>query len=202
MIGVGILLGFISAKQFIIAPEVKRLTEEQPAEVMAVETAELYRTNEKIRTEIEQLTQQKNQLSAGASTGESENALQAAISQLEIITGLKPVTGPGIALGFPERLELTDLVDLVNALRNIGVEAISFGAVRVVDQTGFNQFEIKTKGIVDNLSLPLTIKAIGPPEVLVEALTRKGGILQQIGAPYTIEKHSSLDLPAIQKDNL
>ena len=69
------------------------------------------------------------------------------------------------------RSSQTQIVDLVNALRNIGTYLISINNQRITA----NFF------IPNNyFSSPYEIKALGNKTVLESALTRKGGIIEQI----------------------
>lgn len=186
LILVGLVVGWLGAKQFFILPQVKKITQGEEAQVLAVETGELYRANQQLRAEIVQLEAQKSKLATTSPT-ESEEALQSAIGQLSIIAGQKAVTGPGVMINFNQPLQTTDLVDLVNALRNIGAEAIALNDHRVTGTTGLRD-EAK-----------VSIVVIGDQELLAEALSRKGGVLEQMNVIYSLEKKPSVEIPAVSQ---
>lgn len=182
----GILVGFLGVKQIIIGPKVVRTTQAEEGQVLAVETGELYRTNKKFRQDIQVLEDQKTKLST-PSVAVSEEALQQAVTHLEIITGKKPVVGPGVTVSFVQPLQVSDIVDFINALRNIGSDAIAIHNQRVVSSTGFTTPQ------------EASVAVIGDPTILRDALTRKGGILEQINVHYTIDTKDNLELPAVER---
>ena len=74
----------------------------------------------------------------------------------------------------------TDLIILVNELKNAGAEAISINDERIT-----NTSSITCDGNVvlinnNKISSPFTIKAIGSPEALLGALQRPGGHLEEL----------------------
>ena len=71
-----------------------------------------------------------------------------------------------------------DLVEVVNALRNAGAEAISINGQRI---TNFSAIYCAGNVVVVNgekISSPVEIKAIGSPELLYGSLTIPGGYLE------------------------
>ena len=71
-----------------------------------------------------------------------------------------------------------DLVEVVNALRNAGAEAISINGQRI---TNFTSVYCAGNVVVVNgekISSPVEIKAIGSPELLYGSLTIPGGYLE------------------------
>lgn len=194
----GVVIGLISTKQILLTPKFQHITDQDRAQIISLETAELYQVNLKFQQEIEQLTKQKNQLSDNASSGQSEEALETVIEQLAIVTGQKSIIGPGVTLIFQDQVSLTDLVDIVNALRNIGAEGLAINETRFITESGLTNDELKTQTTVKRLSYPLKIEVIGSADVLADALTRNGGVLNQITGRYTIEKSSAVELPAFQ----
>ena len=107
-----------------------------------------------------------------------------------IIMGLSEAEGPGVSVSFNYRLDKTQLIDLVNALRNSGAEAIAINGKRVLTETAMQGFE----GEQDYL-----IEVIGESEVLHDALTRPGGIFD-IVAPGEAKKSEKLTLPKAATD--
>jgi len=82
------------------------------------------------------------------------------------------VTGPGIEINFDDKVSSTQMVDLINAIKNIGCEVIAINDQRVVLNTSISE------GFFNS---PTNVKAIGDKELLFQALERTGGILEQIG---------------------
>lgn len=76
----------------------------------------------------------------------------------------------------------TDLIMLVNELKNAGAEAISINDERIISTTS-----ITCDGTVvlvngNKLSSPFTIKAIGSPALILGAIQRTGGLLEELYA--------------------
>jgi uncharacterized protein YlxW (UPF0749 family) len=119
----------------------------------------------------------------------STAALQQARSQLSdlgILAGTIPATGPGIEVTVTmppgARLKVTDLLDGVEELRDAGAEAMQINdEVRVVAQTSFEEAGrgIKVDGHV--LQAPYTIDVIGNPGTLERALSFPGGFKDGVG---------------------
>lgn len=134
-------------------------------------------------------------------TKNDENALnkENEIKKDNILLGLTDVTGSGIIitlkdnnsvkrsnLGPLDNIELYlvhagDLVEVVNALRNAGAEAISINGQRI---TNFSSIYCAGNVVVVNgekISSPIEIKAIGSPELLYGSITIPGGYLELMG---------------------
>lgn len=88
-----------------------------------------------------------------------------------------------------------DLVEVINALRNAGAEAISINGQRVI-----NSSSVYCAGNVvvingEKISSPIEIKAIGSPELLYGSLTIPGGYLQlmeETGVVVDIKKSENI----------
>lgn len=165
-----LITGFFVSAQIAANTNIVTLTTGNDFRVLAVETAELIKNIDKLENEISELSNQRDQL--GKSGGESQEVLQKDINRLKMISGQVKVVGEGVEITFDRSLVISELIDLVNALRNIGAEAIAVNDRRVIAKTGFSNSDLNT---------PLTIKAIGKRELLAQAVSRRGGILEQIG---------------------
>ncbi len=134
----------------------------------------------------------------------AEAELQARLARAELLAGLTPVEGPGIAVILrnsprplmrgvdPAALKVRerDLLAVVNALRNAGAEAIAVEALsrmgRVVSLrlTAESAWAESSTGIrLNGLELvqPFRVLAIGPGERLRVELTRAGGVIRTAG---------------------
>jgi uncharacterized protein YlxW (UPF0749 family) len=126
------------------------------------------------------------------------------VSNLQILAGLVPVTGPGIRITITEhtgQVRLSSMLDTIEELRTVGAEAIQVnGKVRVVAQTSFQPV---TGGfrIDDQLvQAPYVIDVIGDPGVLSGAMSFALGPKQQLdddGADVQVDQLSSLDIQAV-----
>ena len=127
------------------------------------------------------------------------------------VIGLTEVTGPGVIVTLsdskkdasssldPSSLLVhdTDVLSVINELKNAGAEAISINDQRIIPRTGI----ICGGNIIDingeKVGAPFEIKAIGLPEQLA-ALDRPGGYLEllrsySVGA--TLEKSNNITIP-------
>lgn len=131
-------------------------------------------------------------------TQNDESALskEAEIKLDNTVLGLTDVTGSGIVITLKDNnsvksanlspldnIELYlvhagDLVEVINALRNAGAEAISINGQRITNYTS-----VYCAGNVvvvngEKISSPVEIKAIGSPELLYGSITIPGGYLE------------------------
>jgi len=126
---------------------------------------------------VEQLRQQRDEHGA-ARASEMATDLQ----KYRVVNGTAPAHGPGVELTIGADIRAEDLQDLINELRNAGAEAIAIEDIRVIARTSVGG--VPGSLDVDGFLLrdPITIRAIGRPDVLVGSLTRVGGIVAQLGA--------------------
>lgn len=117
------------------------------------------------------------------------------LDALGVLAGTLAATGPGIQVTVDDprgELNINDLLDAVEELRNAGVEAMEINdRVRVIAQTSF---EPDPAGIrVDGVALepPYVIDAIGDPNTLEGGLGFEGGFIDDVelsGARVTVER--------------
>ena len=104
-------------------------------------------------------------------------------------------------LGDPNDLivHYTDVIRVVNELKNAGAEAISVNDQRVVLTTSIecDGNVIKINGV--KIGAPFEIKAIGFPEYLSGAMNRQGGYLMNLkeywGIETSVTKSSDITIP-------
>ena len=145
---------------------------------------------EKSENKLEEIRLQATQNDENALNKENE------IKQDNVLLGLTDVSGSGIVITLKDNntvnrsslspldnIELYlvhagDLVEVVNALRNAGAEAISINGQRI---TNFTSIYCAGNVVVVNgekISSPVEIKAIGSPELLYGSITIPGGYLE------------------------
>lgn len=155
-------------------------------------------------------------------TKNDENALdkETKIKQDNILLGLTDVTGSGIVITLKDNntvkrsnispldnIELYlvhagDLVEVVNALRNAGAEAISINGQRITNYTS-----IYCAGNVvvvngEKISSPVEIKAIGSPELLYGSITIPGGyleLMEDTGVMVEVKKNDNISIGKYDK---
>lgn len=139
----------------------------------------LANTTQRAQTEIQRLEATRDDLlddSAARQAALDEARKQ--VDVLSILAGTVPVTGPGVEVSIDEdagAIQLTSFIDLVQALRTAGAEAMQVSgeggvSIRVVAQTSFEDAVggLNVGGRL--LEPPYTVEAIGSPDNLVAAL--------------------------------
>lgn len=149
-------------------------------------TSELKKSEKK----LEEIRLQSTQNDENGATKEEQ------IKKDNILLGLTDVTGDGLvitlkdnnavrrsSIGALDNIEkylvhAVDLLEVVNALKNAGAEAISINGQRITNYTDIycagNVIEINGQKI----SSPIEIKAIGSPELLYGSLSMPGGYIE------------------------
>lgn len=153
---------------------------------------EIYKNLENAEKELEEQREKASQRDNNSS--ESEEQLKKA----NAIIGTTDVKGRGIIITVADNANVTnetigildnisdylihdsDLLILVNELKNAGAEAISVNDERITNTTS-----ITCDGNVvlingNKIGSPFTIKAIGSPEALLGAIQRPGGPLEEL----------------------
>lgn len=183
------VLGFLAIRQFYLQEQVKKFTQPETGNSLALEVAEFIKTNDKLRKQVGKLTDQKSKMDQStANSIVSNETLQENLQNYKIILGLADVEGPGIEITFNDKIDSTQLVDLINAIKNIGADAIAV-----------NNRRFGPRSFVETAVLypPTSVQIIGNAELLKDSLVRSGGIIEQIGVGY-VEKKDKIYLKAIQ----
>lgn len=177
LITISIILGLIAVRQFILSEKIKKEVSTENNEALAFEVSELFNSNEELGDDADKLSEELNKLQKTYIDSKQANeALDAKNDKYEIILGITEVSGPGVKIEFDKKIASIQIVDLINALKNIGVEAISVNGNRILPDSSISE------GI---FTPPVTIEAIGDKDLLYNSLTRAGGIIDQIGYGQT-----------------
>src|SRR3990167_1014652 len=173
-------LGFFIIQQFYLHKKITKTIQPENENNLALEVSELIKTNTLLQAEIEELNSQHEKLSRSAADAKSANeTIEENLKKYKIILGLGEISGEGVEIVFENKVNSTQLIDLINAIKNIGVEAMQVNNERITHSTS----------ICGGLFNPPTIvKAIGNKNILYESLVRPGGILEQIGAGNVSKK--------------
>ncbi|MEI7792487.1 MAG: DUF881 domain-containing protein [Candidatus Berkelbacteria bacterium] len=165
-------LGIFLVSQFHSSKEVKKISQPENSETLALEVSKLTKTNSDLRQEVKTLT---STLDSYKDTSESGKKLYEKYlsdkAQYDIIIGNAPKTGQGISVMVTGTLNTAQIVDLINAIKNIGSSMISINGKRLVVNTDLSQFAGKSDYKID---------VLGNSKLLDSAIKRKGGILEQI----------------------
>ena len=140
---------------------------------------------------------------------DSEN-IDGQLKDINILLGYNEVYGQGLIITLKDANAATvkgnatdyivhdgDLLEVVNALKNAGAEAISINDQRIVNSTAITCAGniIKVNG--EKLGSPFVIKAIGLTEKLKGALTMPGGyleVLEKDGVQVKVEEANNIEI--------
>ena len=182
-------LGIFIVSQYYTAKTYKKVTQPENNEVIALEVAKLTKSNSDLRHEAQLLT---GDLEAYQNSSESRKKAYEQynqdMSRLETINGKKTELGQGVIIKIEGSLETPQVVDLVNAIKNIGSEVIQINSKRVSLNTNLQDFSRQAE---------LEIRVLGNSEILKSALERKGGILEQLTSQnlkYSLFSSSNIEI--------
>lgn len=182
-------LGIFIISQFYSADEFKKVSQPENNEVMAIEVAKLTRNNADLRREVKDLTEDLDSyMNATDSRKKSYEKFISDSERYDIINGKLGYSGQGIIITINGRLMTPQIVDLMNAVKNIGGETIEINEERVIINTDMSVFANRDS---------YAIKVIGNSKLLKSAMERKGGIFDQIATKditFSIEEVPSLSL--------
>lgn len=204
-----IVLGFLLSTQFKTQQKVLTALDAQRKEDLITVWKNLDEKNRMLQEEIQSLDAAYRELLAQSK--EESSALRTItddINKLRLISGITPVTGPGITVTITgdAPLYFLDLVDLVNELWATGAEAISINDHRITTQTSIAEasdpfsFYITVDG--EKLLFPIIVKAIGDPHTLEKGLTFTGGLIDiwktQFNIHPEVQQRQQLNIPAVK----
>ncbi|HEX6380886.1 MAG TPA: DUF881 domain-containing protein, partial [Acidimicrobiia bacterium] len=159
-----------------------------------------------LRDEISQL---RLELAALQSSAERDrlagDAAQRQLTDLQILAGVVPARGPGVAVRIadPEgAFEFEQLLDLVQELRDAGAEAIAVNGRRVGGTTAFSVRDGAVTVDGHPVGQPYDVLAIGDPATLEVGLKIPGGAVDTLdaldGTKVTVERRSDVRVPALE----
>lgn len=185
---VSLILGYILAQQFFLQQRVKVVTQPENNSSLAIEVAELIKNNTKLKKEHTDALGQLDKLNQSTNNSIKANeTIQENLTTYKTLLGIVPISGQGVVITLDEEIQSPQMIDLINAIKNIGCEAIAINDTRI----GF------TSAINNGTYYPPTvIKVVGDQELLADSLQRTGGIIDQIGNG-NVEKKETINLKAI-----
>ena len=132
--------------------------------------------NAALRREIDELEQKLDALQQPDSAS-GLAAMERELTQLRIVTGAAPVSGPGVEVFVGGYVKPEDLGDLLNELRNAGAEVTSVNGTRLGTRSVFTHGNAGYQVEGHEIAAPMRFVAIGSPSTLETALNRKGGVI-------------------------
>ena len=155
----------------------------------AVTSLELTRTHLQLTKQQADLSTKLTLLQASSQQAQASHAQTITEHETnQILLGTTSVSGPGIRLTVTGKLlTASQLIDLVNALRNLGAEAISVNTQRFTGTSWVDE---------GGIAAPVTVAAIGSQRLLDSGVRQRGGILDELGVSATVDDVDTLTLPA------
>ncbi|HOX40628.1 MAG TPA: DUF881 domain-containing protein [bacterium] len=167
-----VVLGVFVINHVNAGTQLKKLTQPENSAVLAVEVAKLEKNNADLRHEVRKLTKD---LETYGSSNESEKKLREQYisdnERLDLMNGLVGKSGQGIVATIEGKMTTAQVVDLVNAIKNIGADQLSINGERIVINTDLSRFANQSR---------YEIQVLGNGRLLKSAMERKGGIVEQI----------------------
>lgn len=169
---IGLFLGIFIITQYYSGKNITRVSQPENNEILALEVAKLTKANADLRVEVKDLT---NNLSTYRSSTESHKTAYDQylndVERFDVINGLKATSGQGVLIRVEGNLITPQLVDLINAVKNIGAELIQVNGTRLSLNSDLSNFS----GL-DHYE----IVVLGNSKLIKSAMERKGGIIEQI----------------------
>jgi uncharacterized protein YlxW (UPF0749 family) len=157
------------------------------------------------RSEIATLRERRNALQN--STERRETAIADARDELDalsVLAGTVPARGPGISVTITDPLDEIRTTTVLNALqemRNAGAESIEINdEVRVVTDTYLVDTAEGIQADDTVLEPPYVFEIIGPPTTLEEAMSFRGGLIDEVdglGGEVTIETSENIEITSL-----
>ena len=159
-----------------------------------------------LRDEISQLRLELAALQSSAERDDlAREAADRQLSDLQILAGVVPARGPGVAVRIADpngAFEFQLLLDLVQELRDAGAEAIAVNGRRVGGTTAFSHRREAVTVDGQEVQQPYEVLAIGDPATLEVGLRIPGGAIDTLdaldGTKVGVERRSDLRLPALE----
>lgn len=197
-----IIVGFLLTTQFYSTRKVEQVTDPDLQENQALEVSILSASNSNLRQEVSALREkQRDYEDVLESRLGGNEALANSLNTYQKVSGLEDLTGSGITLLIDGPVMDVHLLDLLNNLRNIGVEGVSLNGERIVFDSYILPEDSKISLNKEALNSPYRFEAVGNADLLESSLLREGGLLEQLEQTFPeveigITKKDSLTLPA------
>jgi uncharacterized protein YlxW (UPF0749 family) len=184
------ILGIFLVSQYFAGKQIKRISQPESSEVLALEVAKLTKSNADLRHQASILT---TDLDKYQNSKEVAEKAKTELESLRLINAENSASGQGVLIKIDKQLSQAQLVDLINALKNIGTYLISVNNQRITPNYFFPN---------NYFSSPYEIRALGNKTILENSLNRKGGIVEQIAGDdrdkFIVEQSDSIVIPQSQ----
>lgn len=185
---VSLILGYVLAQQFYLQQKVKKVTQPDNTTALAMEVSEFIKNNAKLKKERTDALNQLDKLNQSANDSIKANeTIQENLVTYKILLGIAPVIGEGVTITLDQEVQSPQMIDLINAIKNIGADAVSINDTRIGPTTAIDS------GVYYP---PTVVKVIGDKDLLADSLERSGGIIDQIDVGR-VEKKDEIKLKGI-----
>lgn len=184
-------LGIFLMTQYYTGREYLKVVQPENNASLALEVAKLTKSNADLRVDVKKLTADLETYKD--SSNSSHQFYEKFLSDKERfshIIGESQRSGQGVKISILGKLETYELVDLINAIKNIGYSFISINGERLMVNSDLSYFAKENS---------YEIMIIGNSSLLKSAIERKGGIIDQMSSKnlsITIEKLDEIIIPA------
>ena len=187
ILSVFMLFGMLATNQYTLYKRLGFLKSVSDPEGQAARISQVYASNEKLKDQLESETQKRDELrSSQSSSSDLEKLLNSDLNKYQIMSGRTQVEGSGVRIAISHTLVQTQIIDFINALKNIGSEAISINGIRLTSSAPVSQFADQNH---------FEILVLGNKDTLQDSITRQGGAFDLI-VNGVATKMDNLILPA------
>lgn len=181
MLGTGLLIGGLFAFQSKSVSQAN-LTYNRESRIS------IFKEMQIVKKSNQNLSEQMNELEREVLASDNREValenLAREIEKYQLLSGKKPVNGPGVSVKVEGEMEALWFTDMVNELFSAGAEAISVNGIRLAP--GNLGFDTMPNGQVlfggEILSPPFRFEAIGESTNLASSLLQNGGIISRLRA--------------------
>lgn len=165
---------------------------------------------DRLAAEVRDLEATRDALTAGTDSAQAAaRAASERAAQYGLLAGTLPAHGPGIVATVDDpggAVRSTQLIQLVQELRDAGAEAISVGGTRVVASTAFTDPPASAAaggGVLVGGTLeqaPYVVRVVADPATVSTALDIPGGVretLRQLGADLSVQTPDDVVVSAL-----
>jgi uncharacterized protein YlxW (UPF0749 family) len=180
---VSFLLGLLLVTQFYTQRKLNSAAQTQSTADQAMIISGLVEGNSALRKEVAAL--ESEAANYDMTSGEANlETMVSELNKLRILNGLVEVAGPGVEIRLSGSVTALDLQDLMNEVRNAGAEALALNGFRLVARSVVVGANGSIRVDENRLTPPYRLQAIGDPQALERALTRKGGLVSLLEFAY------------------
>ncbi|PRY17823.1 DUF881 domain-containing protein [Kineococcus rhizosphaerae] len=150
---------------------------------------------DRLAGEVQDLQATRQRLTQGSDQAQAAaDAAAARAQEYGLLAGTLAAHGPGIVATITDpgaKLRSTNLIQLVQELRDSGAEAVQVGTARVVAQTAFTDGSggVLVDGVLQRS--PYVVTVVGDPSTLATAMDIPGGVretLRSAGADLVVDQ--------------